>query len=805
MEKYCTKRKCNISISEATGNLTCNFGMETECNESGCKYSLGASMRASIFGSNNQNLPDYTVDIGQATARKQKPPKKCDICSKAVYSTDAYLLHTDTVLASDQYIDFTIKKWAQQGANYGAITTTLRNQARDHIRTQSGATPWLVCKSCLPQFKLHDSDQAEANRRAEKFWDGEKIEGVKATSFKTQSSGTNTKPVAPKSGTVSAKVGTKKPARDGIDGVKATSFKTQSPGTNAKPVAQESNTVSAKVDTKKPVWDATDGVAKFRGIIGADGGFIQWNKAVVFLMSLIIANLMGIFVRNCFAFSNSSGILSKISLDILLYNAFDSFILGSVILLYFSRKKCAKPLGLTLQIAVTYSILVSIVTFLFFGFFTMNFGFLSKNFIFSFIFVVGTFLFLQWFKKIWIGLGTVAFIAWFIDYLSMPDKMQAGLIALTFSILYPLILWVGQLLFKQRKVPVNEPKRSTAALKTRTDEPIAKPDLFAGYPQTDLNLLAQTDPNLLLTLRSGKTNATFSGISNQEEQILKSLTKEQLQQLEMVQDLVRQAERESSAGSYQTALSLYEKCLNQAPWHFIALKSIGMCHYYIGNKTKAVEYLKKAYHLAPNDKKVIDNLLLVEEDSNDSAEAVQTKQSVPAENQSQQMAEAVVGDFFSMLRKGAEFNFKIPEGRYTAALGWHIQKDFADAIKSISELAQKGDRSGLDELELFIRENTSSGTSSFYSPGLRSGSMISPEELIVQLTQYAKQGLFDHCQEAQSLLPRLSMLGSLGDALETIRNQAGEMAARSLEIIYAQLTISTKYNQATANSTEDGQ
>lgn len=180
MKRFCTKRNEPIELKKIKGNLTCiPYGAEVECTEARCKYSLAATMRAAVFGSAGPGFPDYTTGLKKAPAKesaKAKGPSKiCDVCIKPVYRQDAYLFDTDTILASDKYIDFIIRGWVKKGllpssAISGGISNQMRSAAREDVKRQGGGSPWLVCKSCLPMFSVNEQGKAKAKKRADQFW-----------------------------------------------------------------------------------------------------------------------------------------------------------------------------------------------------------------------------------------------------------------------------------------------------------------------------------------------------------------------------------------------------------------------------------------------------------------------------------------------------------------------------------------------------------------------------------------------------------------------------------------------------------
>lgn len=213
-KRFCTKWNEPIELKEISGSLTCiTHGEEVKCTEAQCKYSFAATMRAALFGSAGPGFgfPDYTTELKKAPAKevaKAKGPSKiCDVCTKPVYRHDAFLFHTDTILASDRYIDFVIRGWVKKGllpssAISGGISNEMRVRARHDVKRQGSGTPWLACKSCLSMFSVKEQDKAEAKKRAGQFWKGEKVEGVRAT----------TKPPAGKEPVKTVKKTTEKPS-----------------------------------------------------------------------------------------------------------------------------------------------------------------------------------------------------------------------------------------------------------------------------------------------------------------------------------------------------------------------------------------------------------------------------------------------------------------------------------------------------------------------------------------------------------------------------------------------------------------
>lgn len=63
MNRHCGKWNETVNLEEVRGRLTCiSHGQEVQCSESRCRYSLAATMRASLLGEAGVEFTDYTQD-----------------------------------------------------------------------------------------------------------------------------------------------------------------------------------------------------------------------------------------------------------------------------------------------------------------------------------------------------------------------------------------------------------------------------------------------------------------------------------------------------------------------------------------------------------------------------------------------------------------------------------------------------------------------------------------------------------------------------------------------------------------------
>ncbi len=144
---------------------------------------------------------------------------------------------------------------------------------------------------------------------------------------------------------------------------------------------------------------------------------------------------------------------------------------------------------------------------------------------------------------------------------------------------------------------------------------------------------------------------------------------------------------------------------------------------------------------------------------------------------------------------------KVPKGKYTKRLTAISQNEFYSATDEIERLAKAGNRSGINELEAFVKRNSSRGENcSFYNPGgFKEVNPMEVETYPERLLALAKtQGLFSQPDQAQGMLSEILALNrsALNMAINMIESQAGWTQARALEILFAHLICNAKYKKA---------
>jgi len=202
MDRFCTRKQERVDINDDKENQTCVHGLEVDCQEAKCRYTLGVVMRTKFYGESAKRFPDYTIDLKAVpaptetsdavpppseTSDIERPIKKCDTCGGPGLYGQSYLFDYRTVLQSNGYIDRMIRKWEHEGTIpsemlVGGISEAIRERARDHIHDQTGDTPWSVCeRCCLGEFEhIAVEDREEAKKRGSAFWDDETVSGVYA-------------------------------------------------------------------------------------------------------------------------------------------------------------------------------------------------------------------------------------------------------------------------------------------------------------------------------------------------------------------------------------------------------------------------------------------------------------------------------------------------------------------------------------------------------------------------------------------------------------------------------------------------
>ena len=143
--------------------------------------------------------------------------------------------------------------------------------------------------------------------------------------------------------------------------------------------------------------------------------------------------------------------------------------------------------------------------------------------------------------------------------------------------------------------------------------PTANPDkgAFQNLTQHQLNGLASIMPMVMDVVRSpGEAFVIVDDISESDVHHLRSLTDAQFLELREIQEIFRSAVNADDSQK----LALYLRCVERAPWHCHALKSVGVRYYMQGDKKRAFEYLKQAIHLAPDDQEIRANFQHVQQE-----------------------------------------------------------------------------------------------------------------------------------------------------------------------------------------------
>jgi tetratricopeptide (TPR) repeat protein len=133
---------------------------------------------------------------------------------------------------------------------------------------------------------------------------------------------------------------------------------------------------------------------------------------------------------------------------------------------------------------------------------------------------------------------------------------------------------------------------------------------FRDVPQAQLNNLASILPMVLELIRVPHSQTIIiQDLAEAQVHFVRSLSDAQFTQLMEIQEMFRKAQLESDSAK---KLKLYEDIVERAPWHAYAAKSLGVVYYMTGNRRKALELLKRAAVLAPNDANILTNLRRVE-------------------------------------------------------------------------------------------------------------------------------------------------------------------------------------------------
>jgi hypothetical protein len=148
--------------------------------------------------------------------------------------------------------------------------------------------------------------------------------------------------------------------------------------------------------------------------------------------------------------------------------------------------------------------------------------------------------------------------------------------------------------------------------------------------------------------------------------------------------------------------------------------------------------------------------------------------------------------------KMAEFN--LPQGRFMAGLGSRTDELFNLTLDKMTRLAEAGDRSGINEMEEFVRVNRKSTAEfTFYEAGhavFRNPALVNsyPERI---LKSARSEGLFENPGEIQDMITGLDIRNkpALIKTLQQIESTVSWRESRALEILYAHVVILAKYNE----------
>lgn len=142
-------------------------------------------------------------------------------------------------------------------------------------------------------------------------------------------------------------------------------------------------------------------------------------------------------------------------------------------------------------------------------------------------------------------------------------------------------------------------------------------------------------------------------------------------------------------------------------------------------------------------------------------------------------------------------DFKVPAGRYTKSFISSNGYDFINSVNEIQKLAVRGDRSGIDEIELFIRINRSSKDDcQFYSSARR---VLTPDEIgtypQIIFGHALTRGLFENPALIQDMIYVIEkhsrkLLIQMG---ANLGSKIGEGAFRSFEILRSHIFLILQY------------
>jgi len=185
LNRFCRIKKRDIELNKSAKGFACaTYGTDAECQEAQCLYSLDAVTRTRVYGSMGDGFVDYTVRREDMDAAETAAPKLCDLCREPVYAGEAYLLHTETALASNEYLDKLINDWVKEGHISQSevaqgVSPLLRVRVKESLKGRLTPNPWLVCPSCMRYFPFLSGDgKKDALDQGRRFWEAPDLEGA---------------------------------------------------------------------------------------------------------------------------------------------------------------------------------------------------------------------------------------------------------------------------------------------------------------------------------------------------------------------------------------------------------------------------------------------------------------------------------------------------------------------------------------------------------------------------------------------------------------------------------------------------
>lgn len=122
---------------------------------------------------------------------------------------------------------------------------------------------------------------------------------------------------------------------------------------------------------------------------------------------------------------------------------------------------------------------------------------------------------------------------------------------------------------------------------------------------------------------AGETPAVLGTAHHVE--VVNRLSLEELKFFSSLYDLEQEATRVGQAGDHQKAIALFKQLAAKAPWHSIALMSIGVLYAFQDQEDEAFSYLHRALQVDPENQQIKQNLRQVEQKFGVSAPEVQSQ------------------------------------------------------------------------------------------------------------------------------------------------------------------------------------